>query len=62
MRNRWVDVNLDWVDYLEARVEALVAENKRLNEEIKKLKTNDGPDDEPNQNIPKYTVPSLLVC
>lgn len=29
-RDRWVDVHPDWVEYLEARVEALLNENKRL--------------------------------
>jgi hypothetical protein len=29
-RDRWVDVHPDWVEWLEARVEALVDENKRL--------------------------------
>lgn len=31
MRNQWMDVNVNWLDYLEARVEALTAEVNRLN-------------------------------
>lgn len=58
MRTHWVDVNLEWVDYLEARVEALVAENLRLNEEIKKLKH----PEEKKEYEPRYTLPSMLVC
>jgi hypothetical protein len=29
-RDRWIDVHPDWVEWLEARVEALVRENQRL--------------------------------
>lgn len=37
VRNRWVDVSLDWLDYVEARVEALVIENDRLKNQVEVL-------------------------
>lgn len=34
MRSRWTDVSLDWVDYQEARVEALASENQTLRRRV----------------------------
>lgn len=52
MRSKWTDINIDWVDYLEARVEALEEDNKRLRCLIKILTEKEEKDD----------VPSMLVC
>jgi hypothetical protein len=34
IRNTWVDVNPDWVDYLEARIEAMSAKIKNQQQEL----------------------------
>jgi hypothetical protein len=37
-RSKWIDVSVDWVDWLEARVEALIDENARLLKQIEFIK------------------------
>jgi hypothetical protein len=61
MRSSWTDVSLDMYDYLEARVEALYEENKRLKVELNFLK---GIQEEPVETDQRneYPVPSVLVC
>jgi prefoldin subunit 5 len=61
MRSHWVDVSLDMYDYLEARVEALSAENRRLKTELNFLKQLDEDLKEANQED-EYPLPSMLVC
>jgi hypothetical protein len=55
-RSTWFDVNPNWVDYLEARVEALVGEINRLQNEIKELEKN-----ELAQAMPSVLVRGLSV-
>jgi hypothetical protein len=52
MRSSWTDININWVDYLEARVEALEEDNKRLRCLIKILTEKEERDE----------MPSVLVC
>ena len=56
MRSTWVDINPDWLDYVEARVEALEADNKRLRAIIKILT------DDRTKERDEQQMPSMLVC
>lgn len=56
MRSTWVDISPDWVDYVEARVEALEADNKRLRAIIKILT------DDRTKERDEQQMPSMLVC
>ena len=56
MRSTWVDISPEWLDYVEARVEALEADNKRLRAIIKIL-TDDRAKERDEQQMP-----SVLVC
>jgi hypothetical protein len=61
MKSHWVDVNVDMYEYMEARVEALYAENKRLKQELNFLKGLEEDLKESSQDD-EYPVPSMLVC
>lgn len=61
MRSRWVDINVDMYDYLEARVEALVNENRRLNLELEAAKKAQEEKQKDRQDD-EYQMSSVLVC
>lgn len=61
MRSHWIDVNLDMYDYIEARVEALAEENRKLRAELDFLKKLENDIKESPQDD-KYPLPSMLVC
>ncbi len=61
IRAKWTDIPLAWVDYMEARVEALVEENRRLRRTIEFLK---GLDHDLADGViirNEYPMPSVLV-
>jgi cell division protein FtsB len=61
MKSHWVDVNLEMYEYMEARVEALSEENKKLRWELNFLKELDKDLKKASQDD-EYPLPSVLVC